>query len=315
MTSGLPARTPPTSGIIGLTYVLRRAKKAVSHGLFLATTIGGVAVTALLLWTAPILELFGASGELLAPAMAYTKIRALAIPAMIAIIVCQGASLGQQDASTPFKAALSAGIGEPLDAPARSSPAIPCPRHAPPVTSLPPQPPPPAVNVIGDAILVPHISIVGAAVATVAAQWGAALGFVWHMMRRDPAGDKVPLRWMGLPTAADLQPFWDIATAVVSRNILIMTAYTLMTKTASSMGVIPLATHQIALTVFWLISVAVEPINMAAQTLIARDISLPHLLRPLAFSLLRVGATMGLILALVCSGEHLLAALVSCPMH
>jgi len=89
-----------------------RANRAISHGLLLALTMGALLSAATYSLAPTLLQVFGATGDVLAPAVSYTIWRAAGTPAMLALIVCQGASLGVQDATTPFKFATGAAICE-----------------------------------------------------------------------------------------------------------------------------------------------------------------------------------------------------------
>lgn len=51
-----------------------------------------------------------------------------------------------------------------------------------------------------------------------------------------------------------------------------MGVYTLLTVAASMDGVLTVATHQIALQVFWFLTYFVDPLFVAATSFIARDI-------------------------------------------
>lgn len=173
------------------------------------------------------------------------------------------------------------------------------------------------MNAVGDVLLAPTMGITGVAIATAASQWAGGLAYALFLALRRPsqavnegadgeasqwpASGGVTLRWAGLPTRQELQPFVDIASAVVSRNLFVMGAYMAMTKVASGMGVIEGATHQIGLTVFWLFSCVVEPISIAAQTLVARDMHLPVKARDMAITLLYIGGALGVLLAGVSS--------------
>lgn len=117
----------------------------------------------------------------------------------------------------------------------------------------------------------------------------------------DPAS--IGLRWMGLPNERDLKPFVDIGKAVVSRNVLLMATYNLLTCVSSFLGTAAMAAHQCGVAVFWLISMGVEPVSIAAQTLVARDMCRPRLVKSLAFTLLKIGAWAGALLSVITAGE------------
>ncbi|KAG0578508.1 hypothetical protein KC19_4G028200 [Ceratodon purpureus] len=80
-----------------------QASQLLNHALFLAVTFG-VAVCVLMEVLAPqLLALMGTGPEYLKPALVYLRIRALSAPAVLILIVGQGACLGRQDATTPLQ--------------------------------------------------------------------------------------------------------------------------------------------------------------------------------------------------------------------
>ena len=81
------------------------------------------------------------------------------------------------------------------------------------------------------------------------------------------------LVFRGLPDGDLLRHFGSMAISIILKCISNMSAYSLMTKTASKMGATALAAHQVTLQVWWLLSYIPEPASTAAQTLVARDLS------------------------------------------
>lgn len=237
--------------------------------MLVAAVLGTALMAALLVGAEPLLDLFGARGDLVPYGALYTRIRALATPAMVLTSVCQAASLGEQDTLTPLKVAL--GVG--------------------------------AINTFGDWLLVPQWGIGGAALATAASQWIGAATYLAVPSTRSGEPGRLRLTWAGIPTQEDLAPFLSMAGAIITRNAFIMAAYSIMTSTAAGLGVVATAAHQVSLPVIWLVSCAVEPVSIAAQTLVARDMHLPAQVSRLARLLLRVGFLAGGLLAGVLAGE------------
>lgn len=141
-------RLPSPSSPLLPPFLLRRALRGVSTGMFLGLLLGLGTSLLIFVLGEPLLRLFGATSEMIGPALAYSYIRALGQPAMVAILVCQGCSLGQQDAQTPFKVAIGAGLGEQmrsfhaspflshLSYSHRSRPSSPSSTHQPPPSTL-----------------------------------------------------------------------------------------------------------------------------------------------------------------------------------
>jgi len=216
----------------------RRGSRAQSDALFLAIFFG-VLCTLILSFMGPtVLQWAGATDETLGPALAYLRIRAVACPAVLLLFVLEGSFIGQQDAMSPLKFILLATL----------------------------------INLLGDAVLVLGFKqgIIGAAIATAAAQFIAAGTLFWDLYRQGIQGHKVKIKWHGIPKLRDLAAFQAVARAMVSRNVLIMTKYVVMTRVVTTLGVVELAAHQVGLSLFWLMCTFLEPLSLAAQTMVAR---------------------------------------------
>lgn len=87
----------------------------------------------------------------------------------------------------------------------------------------------------------------------------------------------------------------------MSRTLFGMVAYSLMTATATRLGTVQAAAHQVALQVFWVISFGADAMSIAAQTLIARDAAQPAKVRQLARVMLALSAVVAALLC-TCAG-------------
>mmetsp|Transcript_6891 Transcript_6891/g.14782 ORF Transcript_6891/g.14782 Transcript_6891/m.14782 type:complete len:332 (+) Transcript_6891:104-1099(+) len=170
----------------------------------------------------------------------------MGIPFVFLATVLQGSSLGRGDAWRPLKIFGAAGV----------------------------------VNLVGDVwlTLFKGWGATGAATATVAAQIGAAIYYIITSTRLDKSVEEsskplrdVALVWRGLPTKSMVKTFMTVAVALFSRSIGLMLAYSMLTRTAALSGTMALAAHQVTLQVWWLMSFLPEPMSVAAQTLITRD--------------------------------------------
>ncbi|MBT8202403.1 MAG: MATE family efflux transporter, partial [Acidimicrobiia bacterium] len=129
-----------------------RAASLISNALVAAIGLG-VAVTILVQIVAvPALELMGATGDVLAEATGYLRIRVLAAPAVLIITLGHGAFRGHQDTRTPLYVTLALN----------------------------------AVNLVLDPVLIFGLDwgLNGAAVATLVAQWFGAAWFLALIGRR-----------------------------------------------------------------------------------------------------------------------------------
>ncbi|KAL7534324.1 hypothetical protein ACHAWF_004795 [Thalassiosira exigua] len=223
-------------------------ERVVSNAAGLAIAMGSLVALALFRFSDPLLHLAGIPDPaLLNAARPYLRIRAIGLPFVFLATVLQGSSLGRGDARRPLKIFGAAGF----------------------------------VNLIGDIWLTLHRGwgAAGAATATVAAQVGATIYYVASSRRLDrsveassrPLRD-VALAWRGPPTKKMAKTFLNVAMALFSRSVGLMLAYSMLTRTAALGGETALAAHQVTLQVWWLLSFLPEPMSVAAQTLIARDL-------------------------------------------
>jgi putative MATE family efflux protein len=222
-------------------------ENVVSYASSLAVVLGVLLTTILFKFSDPLLTLAGcADPGMLQAARSYLRIRALGMPFLFLATVLQGAYLGKHDAWTPLRVFAAAGV----------------------------------LNLIGDVWLSTKLGgVVGVAIATLVSQASAALYFAWKSSRRnvDISTNKGVRLRLGLRPASPeiVKTFGNVAVSLFLRSMGIMTAFSAMTKTAAGMGAIALAAHQVTLQVWWMLSYIPEPMSLAAQTLIARDMKKP----------------------------------------
>jgi len=213
------------------------AGRVVMRALTLAVGTGVVALIALQALARPILLLMGASGELMDPALAYLRIRALAGPAVLLITASHGAFRGYQDTRTPMVVTLG-------------------------------------FNVINGGldplfIFVFDWGLVGAAAATAIGQWVGALVFLVLLLhtRRDELG--IPLR---LPALRTLWPFLKVGRDLFLRTASLVGTMTLATATAARVGVTAVAAHQVAAQLWTFLALLVDALAVAAQALVSKHL-------------------------------------------
>jgi len=206
-----------------------------------------------------------ASGELAAAGLPYLHIRSLAVPAVLLCMVAQGACIGRQDSRTPMSIFLAAGL----------------------------------VNCVLDLYLVLptglNMGLAGAAWATLAAQYGAAVSFLIVLHRRG----HLPESWH-IPKARNLLKFMNVSGMLLLGSVCRMGVYTLLTVAATMSGVVTVAAHQIALQVFWFLTYFVDPLFVAATSFISRDVATrPRHASRMALLLIIMSAILGVGLGLV----------------
>jgi putative MATE family efflux protein len=222
-------------------------ERVVSSAASLAVILGSIVTLTLFKFADPLLKLAGiADVSLLNAARPYLLIRALGIPFVMVATVLQGASLGRGDAWRPLKIFGAAGL----------------------------------INLIGDIYLTLFNGwgATGAATATLGAQVLGALYYIFTSSRLEKSveASSRPLRdvalvWRGLPSKKIVKTFMNVAVALFSRSIGLMLGFSMLTRTAALYGTRDLAAHQVTLQVWWLLSFLPEPMSVAAQTLITRD--------------------------------------------
>ena len=212
--------------------------QCISDALSVAVVCGLAASTTLVLCGGPILEMLYTPPELMAPALQYLTIRALALPAALVTLVGTAASLGQRDSHTPLRVALATGIS----------------------------------NLVVDLFLVlgpPKLGIFGAALATCGSQYLGAVIFLLHLGRsRLQLSPKVP-------TWARAKPFASAGGVLTIRSVCVMTSYSLATAAAASMGTLTVAAHQVLVCVITVAQFCPEPLSSCAQSNLA-SVAIQH---------------------------------------
>ena len=213
------------------------AGRVVMRALTLAVAAGIVALIALQVLARPILILMGASEELMAPALAYLRIRALAGPAVLLITASHGAFRGYQDTRTPMVVTL-------------------------------------AFNVVNGGldplfIFVFDWGLAGAAAATAIGQWMGALTFLFLLLkdRREELG--IELQW---PDPHTLMPFLKVGRDLFLRTASLVGTMTLATAMAARVGVTAVAAHQVAAQLWMFLAVLVDALAVAAQALVSKHL-------------------------------------------
>jgi putative MATE family efflux protein len=241
------------------------AGRVVIRALTLAVGTGVVALIALQALARPILLLMGASDELVAPALAYLRIRALAGPAVLLITASHGAFRGYQDTRTPMVVTL-------------------------------------AFNVVNGGldpllIFVFDWGLAGAAAATAIGQWIGALTFLFLLLkaRREELG--IELR---LPELQTLVPFLKVGRDLFLRTASLVGTMTLATAMAARVGVTAVAAHQVAAQLWMFLAVLVDALAVAAQALVSKHLGAdgPATARRVSNRLLQWGLAVGVVLGL-----------------
>jgi len=177
---------------------------------------------------------------LLDSACDYVLIRALSMPTSLIVGVVQAALLGAKDSVTPLIAILYSTV----------------------------------VNVIGDYILVNrfNMGLQGAAIATTLAQWAATAAMIGPAKRELVKDHNLGILRRA-PSVVTGRAFLAFAAPVLTLILGKLAAFGFMTHSAAAVPgqPLPLATHQIILSLFFFVSPFLEVISQTAQTFLVRE--------------------------------------------
>ena len=256
------------------------ARRYVGTALLLAVVLG-VLMTVVVEAAAPrLVGLMGASGAVAGDAVTYLRIRALATVAVLVVTAGHGAFRGHKDTRTPFVVAL--GVN--------------------------------GVNLVLDPILifVLGFGLQGAAWATVAAQWIGAFWFL-RLIRARSMGERPRRLAESLPALMSLGRNGGL---LMIRTAFLLAAFTFAASTATRLGTVEIAAHQLVAQVFLLSAMLADSLEVAAQALVADETARgdPQAIGVLNRRLLRWGLLVGGSLALLVGfGRFALPLLASEP--
>ncbi|MDQ3953459.1 MAG: MATE family efflux transporter [Actinomycetota bacterium] len=199
------------------------------QALLLALSMGAAVSIAGVLLAGPVVRGLGAGPEIASLAEDYLRIRVLASMPVLLVTVGHGWLRGAQDTRTPMVIVTAGAVA----------------------------------NALLDYLFIYPFGwgVAGAAWATVVGQAGAALAFVVVLRRRmrPPSW-----RWHG----PSLRELLKVGFALVIRTGVLLGALTVATSAAARMGVVPLASWQIAMQVFSLLAFTLDSVAVAAQALV-----------------------------------------------
>jgi len=270
-----------------------KTKAAVRSGILISLALGFVCTCVLLFKPFAILKATGATGELLAPAVQYSQIRALGIIGMLLSFVAHGACMAQGDPNTPLYSFAFAGI----------------------------------LNFVLDLVLIFKLGmgVAGAALATSVSTYGGLALIAFVMYRRERRARKmfrnsqregahhVPgtnVTILNKKVKSDifansLVSFGRIGGSLLLRQIATMTTYSILTTLASGQGTLPLAVHQVSLQLFWFLTFISEPLSVCGQTLIARTHAMKERTQRLTKAVLTLAAACAVAAAGLTAVAHL----------
>ncbi len=232
------AVTPLVAGEVGRGDT-RRAGAVATAGLLVSVLVGLVVAIVAIALASVIANAFGADAGVSGDAASYLRVRFLALPAMLVALVGHGIYRGHSDTRTPLRVAFVMN----------------------------------AINVVLDPLLIFgfDLGVVGAAWATVIAQYVAAvmfvvMMFVTHRERLGMTTDLSKARPLGV--GAILSGGWPL----MIRSAALLTAITASTFAATRIGTVEVAAHQIAMQVWLFLAFVLDSYAIAAQAMVGTDL-------------------------------------------
>jgi len=225
-----------TTAAVARSFGAGRTREAISRGVdacWLALLVGAVSTVLLLVAGRPLLMAFGPSPEVLDQALIYLRLSAFGLPAMLAVQAATGLVRGLQDATLPLVVAVGGAL----------------------------------LNIPLNALLIfgLDLGIAGSAIGTVLSQWAMVavlLGVIIRRARREG----ISLT----PQPSSLVAVGRDAVPMFVRTLGLRVVVIAATVVATRLGDVQLAAHQLAITVFTALSLALDSLAIAGQALTGR---------------------------------------------
>ena len=230
------ASTPLIAAAIG---VANRDRAAVLAGQSIQIAAVLVIAGFLVLETAApyLVQLMGAAEEVQSSAITYLRIRGLGIPALLGITVGHAVYRGLGDTRTPMFISLGLSL----------------------------------INVILDPVLIFGFGwgLAGAGYASVIAQTAGAAAFSYLFVTGRTG---LAIRWIR-PRWKDMKDLIGAGSALFIRTLLLVGTLTMATASAARLGVTEVAAHQVAAQIWYVLSLVVDAVAIAAQNLVAAHLA------------------------------------------
>jgi putative MATE family efflux protein len=283
------ASTVATTSLVGSAPSEEERGKITKISLAFAGVVGTLVAVGLRLGGPRILTGMGVSptSPLRNSARAYLFSRCWAAPAVVGIVVAEGAFRGHGDNRTPLVAAtVAAGINLILD----------------PLLMFP----------LG-------MGVAGAALATAISQVCAAGVYGWRLRkrgllpsrgRRDHAAATTEINVRNVVTS-----ILGANAAMLAKNFSMLVFYTSATAVATRMGPAHVATHQVCLSLFWLTTMWLDSGSVSAQMLMSKHVREPSKAKSLIRYMTKFALIQGLVFsaAVAAVGRFIPAVFTSDP--
>lgn len=212
---------------------LQAAIRQGMDGIWLALLIGATVIAVVLPSAPTLIGLFGASDTAAPYATTYLRISSIGIPAMLIVLAATGVLRGLQNTKTPLYVAVSGFVAN-------------------------------AVLNVG-LVYGADLGIAGSAWGTVIAQWGMAAVYLVVVVR-GARRHGASLR----PDAAGIRTSAQAGAPLLVRTLSLRAILLIATAVAARLGDADIAAHQIILSLWSLLAMALDAIAIAGQAIIGR---------------------------------------------
>ena len=233
------ASTVATTSLVGSAKTKEDKRQIAKISLQLGGILGTVVLLTLRLGGPAILGTMGVASNspMFKPACDYLFARSWAAPAVVGVVIAEGAFRGNDDSKTPLVASSIAAL----------------------------------INLILDPLLMFPLGMgmTGAAIATAISQFGAAGIFTWRLWKRKllpQPNDKVTVKAKEI-----VKTILGANLAMLTKQGSMLVFYTIATALATRMGPAHVATHQVALSLFWLVTYWLDSGSISAQVLMGKN--------------------------------------------
>jgi len=256
-----------TTSLIGTAETVEEKRAITKISLQLAGVMGTLTMLGLRFGGPALLATMGVSSTspMYGPATAYLFSRCWAAPAVVGIVVAEGAFRGNDDSRTPLIASTVAVL----------------------------------INLVLDPLMMFPLGmgIAGAAGATAISQLGAAGVYGWRIWKRRMLPQKPKDGQDRGPVVDRIQIVKSILganMAMLAKQGSMLVFYTAATALATRMGPAHVATHQVALSLFWLVTYWLDSGSISGQVLMGKNIGVREKARSLTKYMLKYALIQGL---------------------
>ena len=235
------ASTVATTSLVGNAGTPEEKRQITKISLGFAGVMGTLVLLVLRLGGGQMLTTMGVSptSPMYKSACSYLFTRCWAAPAVVGIVVAEGAFRGNGDNKTPLIAASVAAF----------------------------------LNLVLDPLLMFTfgMGMGGAAAATAISQLGAAALYAWRLTKRRLLPQPED-RGIKIKVGEVVKSIIGANAAMLTKNFSMLVFYTGATSVATRIGAAHVATHQVCLSLFWLVTMWLDSGGVSAQLLLSRTI-------------------------------------------